>query len=53
MQYNNRLCYHTVSLNFSYYYCYLAELRDAAVDWDLWRKLTMTIAKALPADSTM
>jgi len=30
----------------------LAELRGAAEDWDLWRKLTMTIAGTLRADST-
>ena len=28
------------------------KLRDAAEDRDLWRKLTMTIARALLADST-
>ena len=30
----------------------LAELRDAVKDWDWWRKLTMTIARALRADGT-
>src|SRR6218665_1585702 len=30
----------------------LAELRDAVEDLDLWRKLTITIAKALRPDST-
>jgi len=30
----------------------LAELRDAVEDRDLWRKLTMTIARALRVDST-
>ena len=30
----------------------LAELRDAAEDRDLWRRLIMTIARTLRADST-
>jgi len=30
----------------------LAELRDVVEDWDLWRTLTMTIARALQVDST-
>jgi len=29
----------------------LTELRDAAEDRDLWRKLTMAIAKTLQADN--
>jgi len=35
-------------------HCNLVELRDAAEDRDLWRKLglTMTIARALRVDST-